>query len=545
MPKPTRISLALALCFVSLGHAVADSRTPITAVVLYPGSATVERTAQITPGMTRLEIAGLPAGFDLQTLRAQADPGIQIGQIVTQDAGRTASPGAREAELEAKIQSLQDKLAELDVDVRSAALVQKFLENLNGAGAAETGRQPAPVDARSLASLLDTMRRGGSDAYERIRKAEVQKREVNKQIEALQRDLAKVQSGARDARSITVNLTARQAGALKLTYQVNGAGWKPTYRALLDSAASSVELERLATVSQKTGEDWSNVKLTLSTGQPRLSPQAPEPRPWLLTYRKPMPVQVEVQSRAYAPASARASMAAPARKATDGARDAAEAGADDGYTPPVLETQGAFATEFTVPARVDLPADGREISVALARQSLPVKQRVRVAPRMDKSAVVTAEATRPAGVWLPGAIQLFRDGSYVGATHWNTQAADKFVFPFGRDDLVRVAVDRKGEQSGSAGMLSRKNERRIADVYTVTSFHKTPVDLLVLESSPVSTSDEIRVEASYNPQPSITSWEEQRGVVGWETVLNPNQAVKFAVDYTITYPGEGSVTGLP
>ncbi len=535
MLKPTRITLPLALCFCSLGQAAA-SQTPITAVVLYPGSATVERVARITPGMTRLEITGLPANFDLQTLRAQAGPGIQIGQIVTQDVGRTESAGTREAEIEAKIQALQDKLAVIDVDAKSAVLVQKYLENLSGADAAATDRQQPYIDAKSMASVLEAMRRGGSDAYERIHKADVQKRELHKQVAALERDLAKVKSGARDTRNVTINLAARQGGTLTVSYQVNGAGWQPTYRALLDSSASTVNLERLATVSQKTGEDWSNVKLTLSTGQPRLSPQAPEPRPWLLSYRKPVTTQMENRA---ALATSSAPMAAPSP------RGLAKAEAADDYVAPVIETQGAFTTEFAVPAQVSLPADGREISVALSTQTVPVKQRVRTAPRIDKSAIVTAEAVRPAGVWLSGGIQLFRDGSYVGATHWQPQASDNFIFPFGRDDLIRVTVDRANEQSGSTGLFTQQNERKIADVYTITSFHKTPVDLLVLESSPVSTSDEIKVQAVYQPQPGTASWEKRRGVVGWETSIAPNQSLKFGVDYTITYPKEGRVIGLP
>jgi len=35
-------------------------------------------------------------------------------------------------------------------------------------------------------------------------------------------------------------------------------------------------------ISQVTGEDWTNVRLKLSTGQPRLSPQGTEARPWKL-----------------------------------------------------------------------------------------------------------------------------------------------------------------------------------------------------------------------------------------------------------------------
>lgn len=536
MPIPARTRLSFVLCLACAGHAAADNQAPITAVVLYPGSATVERAATITPGMTRLELKGLPANFAMQTLRAQAGPGIQIGQIVTQDVSRTESASAREAEIEAKIQALSDRLAVLDVDAKSAALVQKYLENMS-AGAAATDRQQPYIDAKSMAAMLEAIRRGGSDAFERIHKAEVQKRALHKQIDALQRDLDKVRSGARDSRNITINLAARQGGTLTLSYQVNGAGWKPTYRAQLDSSASTVELERLATVSQKTGEDWSNVKLKLSTGQPRLSPQAPEPRPWLLGYHKPAPAMESRAAYAAAPAPAAPPMPAPAR-------GLAKAGADD-YIAPVIETQGAFATEFEVPAPVSLAADGREISVALAKQTMAVKQKVRTAPRIDTSAVVTAEAARPPGVWLAGGIQLFRDGSYVGATHWNTQASDQFIFPFGRDDLIRVTVDRAKEQSGTTGLLTQQNERKIADVYTITSFHKRPVDLLVLEASPVSTSDEIRVQAAYQPQPDIDAWEKRRGVVGWEASIAPSQSLKFTVDYTIGYPKEGRVTGLP
>jgi len=41
----------------------------IGAVTVYPGSATVERMAQVRPGMTEVEIAGLPANFDARTVR--------------------------------------------------------------------------------------------------------------------------------------------------------------------------------------------------------------------------------------------------------------------------------------------------------------------------------------------------------------------------------------------------------------------------------------------------------------------------------------------
>ena len=71
------------------------------------------------------------------------------------------------------------------------------------------------------------------------------------------------------------------------------------------------------------------------------------------------------------------------------------------------------------------------------------------------------------------------------------------------------------------------------------------MDLLVLEPSPVAVSDQISVESVFEPKTKILNWEDRRGVVAWERVLAPGETLKFAADYTITYPKDVSVAGLP
>jgi hypothetical protein len=183
--------------------------------------------------------------------------------------------------------------------------------------------------------------------------------------------------------------------------------------------------------------------------------------------------------------------------------------------------------------------------VSLARESLPVQQRIRVVPRRDRGAMVTAEAALPEGVWIPGDMQLYRDGSYIGATFWQAQAKERLVLPFGRDDRVHVAVHRTQNRSGTAGIVGQRAERQIADLYTVTSRHKLPVELLVLEAMPVAASDQISVEAAFEPQPKLREWENRRGVVAWEQSLAPGETLKFAAGYTISYPKDAAVAGLP
>jgi len=111
--------------------------------------------------------------------------------------------------------------------------------------------------------------------------------------------------------------------------------------------------------------------------------------------------------------------------------------------------------------------------------------------------------------------------------------------------LVRVKLDRVKDRNGSGGIIGRKNEREVTDVLTLASLHKTPLDLLVLESSPVSTSDDIKVQASFDPKPQVENWEERQGVVAWQRAIAPNETVKITVSYLIAYPRESAVVGLP
>jgi len=526
------------LILTLLASSAAAVEAPIQSVTLYPGSATVERVLQVAPGSALVEITGLMANFNTDTLRLQADPGILVGQVLTRDQGRVDSPNPRAAELEAKIQALQDQAALVDADIKAAQVAQGYLERLGGGD----GTRPAPLDPKALTGTLDAIRKGASDALLRVHNGEIRKRALTQQLEVMQRDLARPQASTREGRTMTVAVSAKQAGKIILSYQVNRAGWKPTYRASLDTQASTVELERMATISQKSGEDWSRVRLRLSTGQPSLSVNAPDPTPWMLSWQPPQPQPqqaYESRARSIRP------MAPPPPPAPNAVTVAGARIADD-YVAPVLESQGSFSTEFEVPARVDLAADGREISVALSKLALPVKQSVRIAPRHYRDlAVLTASAARPDGVWLPGQVQLRRDGSYVGALHWDPQAGERLSLAFGRDPLMRVVIEDRAAQSGEKGVFRRELERRIAETYVVTSSHRQPIDILVLEPTPVSTSEQVKVEVALRPAPTVKDWQGRPGLVGWERSLKPGETARFDVDYTIGHPQEGSVSGLP
>src|SRR5260221_669344 len=151
-----RTSIEAVLLAMSLGctAAIAQDASRITSVTLYPGTATVERTARVVPGMTRLEISGLPANFDPQTVRVESDAGVRVGEVSTQDQSRTAAANARESVIEDKIQALKDRQAVLEVDAKSAQLAAEYIARLGAPASGTEKRQaePPPRPAAALAS---------------------------------------------------------------------------------------------------------------------------------------------------------------------------------------------------------------------------------------------------------------------------------------------------------------------------------------------------------------------------------------------------------
>jgi uncharacterized protein (TIGR02231 family) len=76
---------------------------------------------------------------------------------------------------------------------------------------------------------------------------------------------------------IVVDKTNAAAGKVRLNYLVDAAAWRPQYKLRAGKTdKDAVQLEYLAAIAQHTGEDWTGVKLVLSTAAPTLNAAPPD-----------------------------------------------------------------------------------------------------------------------------------------------------------------------------------------------------------------------------------------------------------------------------
>ncbi|MBB6592607.1 DUF4139 domain-containing protein [Ralstonia solanacearum] len=533
------ISAAVVMTVVTTAHAATPSR--ITDVTLYPDSATVVRTATVAPGARSVELTCLPPTFDPQSLRVEGDSAIRVGDIRTETIP-SAGAGCAQTALAAQIRALEEQRAALDVQLRANALTETYLKGVSEHASGDA-RAPA-TDFSTLGRSADALTRSAQDVFARQEQLKRRDSELQAQLDALRQTQRPGAATPETVQTIRIALAAPRGGEVRVSYQTTRAGWRPAYQASLAPDRAEVIVERQATVAQATGEDWHAVRMRLSTGQPRTAPRGPQPFPWRLNIQPPQQVTAqrnEWMVPAPVAATSLARSVAPSRKF--GRNNSTDT--DDTPLFQVSTIEGTFATEFEVPGAVDLPSDAQKATFSLTSQTLPATLAARSTPHLDSAAYLVATIDRPEGIWPAGNMQLRREGTVVGSTLWNPAGEDeRLTLPFGRDDLVSVKVETSKTFQRSVGLLDNRNERQITSVYTVRNRHREPVSIEVLEATPTSESEDIKIRATFSPEPTQRDWEKLAGVVAWQRTLKPGESARLSAEYLISYPKDARVSGL-
>lgn len=519
MRSTLSLTAAALLCAALPASAADPHPSRITEVKLYPGSATVQRVARASAGSRTLSFHCLPAGLDVQSLQVAADAAVRVGETAVRTEDRSLSAACADSPLDGRIRTLEDQKAALQAESDALGFVTGYLKGFGGAGDATR----APADARSLAATADALRRTGQDALQRQHQITRSQADIDRQLNPLLAERERAQGRGDKVVSVTVTLATARDADVTLSYQIRGPGWTPAYRALLDTTTRRLRLERQALVAQNTGEDWRGVRMLLSTGQPQRNTSGRTPTPWRVDIAPPPPPQTEM-ARA-APAMA---MAAPAPMAARGAQEE-----------PLFDVtvfQNSFATEFGVPQAIDLPSGGQRVAVALGQHEDTVQLAVRTSPQLEAAAYLVAEFEPPPGVWPAGALQLYRDGGFVGSARWTTPQDARASLSFGVDERVRVSAEPARDNQGSGGFIGSRAERSVQRAYVIENRHATPIALQVLEAAPVSVDERVSVTTRFTPQPAELEWMRQPGVALWRQDLPAGQSARFTADYTIGYP---------
>ncbi|MER6996160.1 DUF4139 domain-containing protein [Streptomyces sp. NPDC000410] len=260
----------------------------LDSVVVYAQGALCRRLARgSVPPDGRVRVTGLPRSLDPGSLRARVlrAPGVRVTQARVEVEAEPLDTGAPES-LQREVERLRDEYAAAQGRRdRQLSLIEEVraLHPVPPARKREDPHRRTPVDAwLELADFVDERLTG---LHTRLVELEEALRRVGHELDVATDRLARASTDAPSAHvgtTVCAVLTLDGTGApeveLELEYGVPGAVWVPAYRLTHRQGDGTGRLVLRASVAQRTGEDWTGVRIALATADLRRRTDLPRLR---------------------------------------------------------------------------------------------------------------------------------------------------------------------------------------------------------------------------------------------------------------------------
>jgi uncharacterized protein (TIGR02231 family) len=535
---------------------------PIRDVTVYSDRALIMRRGQIEleAGEHEIRVNALPQ-FLRESLRAsgRGPEGTRILNVDVSTAFYSRPPEADILTLQTEIELIQQKLQLLQARQGALGDRRNWLRAL-GEQSRDFARglargQMKPQDCADFFSFTSEQALKDAEAAQDL---EIQLKLVQQDLDAKKRELAQKQGYARpDRKAALVAVSLAEAGTfeLEISYLVMNASWYPQYDVRVQFAEEEnkgeVEMTYVGMVRQRTGENWENVQLSLSTARPSLASILPELEPWYLNSEQPIqPMMAMSMAAPRAPGAGQRMLRAKSRADDDELMDsapvaAASFGAAAEVATASVEKTGA-AVVFRAGRSVDIPSDNSSHKTTIARDSLPCAFDYVSAPALEENAHLRATITNTSErVLLAGETNIFLSGEYVGSNRIKQVApTEEFKLFLGIDDNIKVKRELI-ERGVDKGNLLQRDIRATTYAYRITVHNYTTgtKKIVVRDHLPVSKHERIKVKIqSIQPAPAER---DKLEILRWRFALAADGEQKLEYRFIVEQPQEMQVIGLP
>lgn len=570
--RSSRVALSVLLggsIFISLPakaeEIVVDSH--VVAATVYNDRANLTRSAkvEIPAGAHTLVFEGLPLNIFTDSLRAQGSSSADVvfGALEHKRDSSEDYIVPKEKELNAKIETLGDENKVHHADKRALITARTFLESLGRTSSLRENEEIAKLELKpgEWANAADSLTVKLAENIKADLALDIKIRTAQRKIEKLRNELRGLRTGHKQSYSVTLPLETSKATTLDvdLLYQISNVSWQPTYDARLDVKSGELELIQYGSLRQKTGEDWEDIILTLSTAQPSRGAGQPDlPSKWVSIYKAQHDRTRRSKGGNTFGFAANVKSSAPMLTMGDGMMLDEEEMIDGGMGIPLekkeahfqsakINTEG-FIGEYVIPGPVDVKADGTKAKVMIGSFETENTLEVQVKPQLSTQGYLVAKATlKGEAPVLPGKVSLFRDGAYIGQSYTKMlRQGDETQLAFGIDDNISVTRKTLKDKRSESGMISVSSVLGRSFITRIKNLHKKPVSLVILETVPVSQDERISVSIlkGKTSQGYESDVDDVKGLLRWATKLEPGKEAKVTLGWQVSWPKDQVISGL-
>ena len=519
-------------------------KSTVKNVTVFTQGAQVFRSAAVSlqPGTTSLVFSGVSPVLNASSIQAGGKGNFIILEVkhnVRYPEPPKNTEGVLPKEIRREIKEMQDSLTELGfnqddlTERRNALLLEKNMIQKNKLAVGEGKSDSLAV----LMQAMEFFRAKLGDINARLIRIKRDEHRILNDRDRITARLANLKTYSNDnepnkkyepVQEVVVTVSADEpvTGTVELSYMVSNAGWTPSYDLRSGSTSGPVQLTYKANVFQSTGEEWENVTLKLSTGNPNRSSTKPELPVWYLNYY--FPKQTLRGESNEMPAMMLDEVATKdLRKKME---DLGPAQSAANYT-QIVETMTNVL--FDVKLAYSIPSDGVAHVVPVKTDELPASYVHYLVPKLDREAFLLAQVTG----WeqlnlLPGSATIFFEGTYVGQTMLNPMVLDDTLeLAMGRDHGITVTRNRLPVTEKNK-LLGNEITKTITYELKMKNSKSGKINLVIQDQVPVTQNKDIKVEMKDGGKADYNS---STGMLRWESTLNSRENKSFSFTYAVTY----------
>jgi len=426
------------------------------------------------------------------------------------------------------------------------------------------------ITVEDMLSMMEIYKVKLSELQDKMYDCEIKAKRMNIEYGKIQNQINElVTKFNRYTTTVSVNLSASKTTTsnVKITYLVNNASWVANYDAKAKNVDSPLELVLKATVTQTTGEEWNNVKLKLSTGNPNKNKTKPDLSMWNLYAYDEYVYKAEKKKKGKG--EMRTETVYDEKNAENSEYekvqlDAVEITTQSSYSyssAPLNSIPGVSSTYTTntsynyttivetgVNAEydIDIPytilSDGKENTVEIKKYDIPASYAYYAVPKLDKDAFLVASITG----WekynfIPGYVNVYINDTYTGRSYFDSQSVeDTLDLSMGRDNSVIITRKKTKDFSGNA-VIGGSRKSSMGFEISIRNSRKTAIKLNIYDQFPLSTFKEMEITTG---ETSGAKHDKESGKLEWEMEVpaGDNKTLKF--NYSVKYPKDKTITNL-
>ena len=291
--KRFTLCFTLTLIFMPITAAFAEDiivDSKIIAATIYNDRAAVTREGKvkIPAGAHNIIFKGIPVSIYPDSLRAEGSSiaDVVFGALSHKRESFEDYVVPREKDLHNKLTALQDKRRLEHADKQALASGKLFLDNLAKQASLRENEEIAKMElnTESWGGAADVISTKMAENLKASITQDIKIREIDLEINKINNELRELRTGQKQAYEVILPFESDKAAELtvSLIYQIPNVSWQPVYDARLDVKSEALNLVQYGSVWQRTGEDWEDVALTLSTARPSRGAGLPDMQPqWI------------------------------------------------------------------------------------------------------------------------------------------------------------------------------------------------------------------------------------------------------------------------